>query len=470
MTTPRYLTPRRSRYGFGAGIEQTARSLGRPLMPWQVQAARRIGETDADGRILNPLVVITVPRQSGKSYLMWVVMLHRMFLRVQARVWYTAQWGQAARDQITELIDTLTLSSAWKNVVHCKRGAGETSIRLKAFGSDVRAFAPTGDSLHGKQSDLVVVDEGWFFDQDAADLLMGAIKPTQVTRPNSQVIVVSTMGTAASTWFHELVEAGRRGDPGVCLIDYGVAGDVAPDDFEAIYAAHPSADLNNFTMDKLREGWLPGMSAGEYIRAYGNRPTAAFDRLVPVEYTELATTTDDLPAGEPAFGAAVSFERDEAAIVACTLDAAGLPWLEVIELLPSVDGLAGQLATLTKRNGGHVVIDTSGPAASLADDAERDGATVTRVGTAEHASATVDMLDRLRRPMVSAGTPPGVRLRAHPAFTDALDAAALRTVGDRQVLARRGSAAPIAVLEAAVLAIRAAHNKPEAPVAPQIWI
>lgn len=470
MTNPRYLTPRRSRYGFGSGIEATANSLGRPLMPWQVQAARRIGETDEHGRILNPLVVITVPRQSGKSYLMWVVMLHRLFMRVQARVWYTAQWGQAARDQVTELIDVLDLSPTWRNHVHSKRGAGETSIRLKAFGSDIRAFAPPGDSLHGKQSDLVVVDEGWFFGADAADLLMGAIKPTQVTRSNSQVIVVSTMGTAASTWFHGLVDAGRAGDPGVCLIDYGVASDVAPDDYEAIYAAHPSAGRNNFDMGKLIEGRTPGMSDGEYIRAYGNRPTAAFDRLIPAEIAELATVTTDLPAGPVSFGAAVSFERDEAAIVAAVLDENDVPWVEVVEVRSTVDGIADQLAAVTDRNGGHVVIATDGPAATVADDAERAGATVTRVGTSELAASTADMLDRLKRPMAERGAPPGVRMRAHPAFTDALDHATLRTVGDRQTLARRGSAAPVAVLEAAVLAVRSCYTRPKPPVAPMIWV
>lgn len=468
MTTPRFITPRSSRYGFGPAIVRLADLLGRPFMPWQVMAARLIGETDEAGNVLHPLVIITVPRQSGKTFFMWIVMLHRMLTRPDARIWYTAQLGTKATEQLKEMIVWVQRLAPLRKALSCKKGAGNTSITLDATGSIIKAFPPTGDSLHGNQSDLVVIDEGWYFPEDQAAELMGAITATTNTRPNAQTIIVSTMGTARSTWFHGLVERGRAGDPAVALIDFGIGPGVDPEDFESVYAAHPSADRNNFTFAKLRAA-RGQLSAGEFARAYGNRPTAAFDRLIPAEVTELATVTTDLPSGAPSFGAAVSFERDSAAIVAAVLDADGVPWCEVVHDDVELPKLPALLASITDRNGGHVVIATDGPAAALADAAEREGAVVTRISTADVAIATADTLDRLRLPIVQPGASPTIRLRAHPALSLALDAATLRTVGDRQVLARRGNAASIAPLEAAILAVHSIYTKPKPLVTPMIW-
>lgn len=464
MTTPRYLTPRSSRHSYGPKIARVSEALGRPLMPWQHSAAGLIGECDARGRLLHPLVVVTVPRQAGKTALLTAVMLHRCMMRKQARVWYTAQTGIKAREQMWEMMDAVDLS-AFKAITRSKRGAGDTSIELHPLSSRIRAHPPTPDSLHGNQSDLNVIDEGWFFDEALAAGLMGAITPTQATRPNAQTIIVSTSGTADSTWFHALVDRGHAGE--LCLIDYGVGPDVDADDFEAIAAAHPAI---GHTQDvSILASARAQLSEGEFLRAYGNRRTKAHERLIPLEYVELATTTADLPAGEPVFGAAVSFDRDDVLIVACAEDVDGVPVVEVVERRDSTDGVAARLAELTDRHGGHVAIATAGPASSLADEAARLRVPVTEVRDAELSTATVDFLDRIRRPMVDPDAKPAVRLRAHPAFVDAFDVVALKTSGDRVFWSRRGSAGSIAAVEAATLAVRALATRPAPPIAPMIW-
>jgi len=435
-------------------------------MPWQVAAAGLIGECDSRGRLLHPLVVVTVPRQAGKTALLGAVMLHRCTLRKQARIWYTAQAGVKASEQLREMMDAVALSKL-SAITVAKRGAGHTALELPAWSSRIKAHPPTADSLHGNQSDLNVIDEGWFFSEDQAAGLMGAITPTQATRRNAQTIIVSTAGTADSTWFHDLVDRGHAGD-GVCLIDYGVGPDVDADDFEAIAAAHPAIgetqDISILTAARAQ------LSEGEFMRAYGNRRTTVRDRLIPIEIVELATTTDDLPDGPVVFGAAVSFERDDVVIVAAVADPVdGVPVVEIVDRFDSTDGVAERLAALTDRHGGHVAIAPAGPAAYLADDAERADAAVTRVQPADLSASTTDFLDRIRRPMVDPAARPAVRLRAHPAFTSALDAAALQTSGDRVFLSRRASAASIAPVEAALLAVRALSTRPPEPVAPLIY-
>lgn len=459
MTTPRYLTQRSSRHTFGRKIARISALLGRPLMPWQQLAADLIGEHDGTGHLLHPLVVVTVPRQSGKTALLEAVMLHRMIMTPAARIWYTAQNGAKASEQMREMMDEIDRSPLGV-LITSKRGAGNTAMELDANGSRAKVHPPTPDSLHGNQSDLNVIDEGWYYDEPQAHGLMGAITPTQSTRPNAQTIIISTAGTADSVWFHDLVDRGRDG--GLCLVDYGVADNVGPDDYPAIAAAHPAI---GFTQ---KPAILPAaraqLSDGEFLRAYGNRRTRTVSRLLPAEVTDAATTTADLPSGRPVFGIALSFERDDAAIVAAVADADGVPVVELVEQFPSAEGVAARGLALVDKHGGHAAIAPGGPSGSIADEADQlDCHGFTRINDAGLSSATTDFLDRIRR------DPPGVRIRAHPAFTAAFDAAELRTSGDRIHWSRRGSAGSIAVLEAASLAVRALATVPPEPIAPMIW-
>src|SRR5699024_1385564 len=150
------------------------------------------------------------------------------------RVWYTAQTGAKAAEQFKEMIDTVERSPFAPG---CKtyRAAGDVRIDVPALGSRMKAHPPTGDSLHGNQSDLNIIDEGWFFTEPVAAALMGAITPTQLTRGNPQTWIVSTQGTVdRSVWFHGLIDAARAGElPGACLIDYGLPPGADPEDLDA---------------------------------------------------------------------------------------------------------------------------------------------------------------------------------------------------------------------------------------------
>lgn len=48
-----------------AKIETVSRLLGKPLLPWQRLVARTITEKNSDGSYRYPVVMLTVPRQSG---------------------------------------------------------------------------------------------------------------------------------------------------------------------------------------------------------------------------------------------------------------------------------------------------------------------------------------------------------------------------------------------------------------------
>src|ERR1700733_136749 len=78
LCVPRWSTPRRyERATWGPFWGRVATALGRPYMPWQQQVADVAGETFKDGRLCYNEIVITVPRQSGKTTLVLSVVVGR---------------------------------------------------------------------------------------------------------------------------------------------------------------------------------------------------------------------------------------------------------------------------------------------------------------------------------------------------------------------------------------------------------
>src|SRR5215207_2302173 len=69
--SPRWTTPRTDRPTRGGEVGRFAAALGTPLMPWQQHVADVAMEVDPDtGRLVYRRIVLTVPRQSGKTTLL----------------------------------------------------------------------------------------------------------------------------------------------------------------------------------------------------------------------------------------------------------------------------------------------------------------------------------------------------------------------------------------------------------------
>src|SRR5258708_5970896 len=65
---PRWATPRSGRDSYGLRVAEISGELGTPFMPWQRDTADVAMEIDpATGLLAYRTVIITVPRQSGKT-------------------------------------------------------------------------------------------------------------------------------------------------------------------------------------------------------------------------------------------------------------------------------------------------------------------------------------------------------------------------------------------------------------------
>lgn len=442
----------------GPAVARVARVLGTPLMPWQQYVADVGGEVDERGRFVYSLVIVTVPRQSGKTTLMLAQSVQRCLMGERRKTWHTAQTGQAAREKFRELADAVTSSPLGELVAGKPRKAAGSEALTFLNGSALRPHPPTRDGLHGAQADHNDVDEGWAYDEIQGDDVMQAIRPTHATRPGAQTWVWSTRGDRSSVWFHNLIEQGYAGLRGVALFDFGIPDGADPTDIDVIARHHPAL---GYTIEReFLEAEQVGMSdkPGEFARAYGNRSTGAAERVIPLEPWEDARTTATLPSGRPAYGIAVASDGSAGALVAAVLDHLGRPVLEVVEHRPGRSWLVERVVELVDKGHG-IAVDRRGPAAPVADRLELAGVELLPLGLTDATAGCQDFYDRVTDP---AG--PRLLHRSSELLDDSLDVAERRFVGDGGWAWKRNPHS--APLEAATLAAWAVARNPEPEAAP----
>ncbi|WP_246817218.1 MULTISPECIES: terminase [unclassified Corynebacterium] len=449
--------------GAGSKIIKTMHLLGRKPMPWQRLAACVIGARREDGRPRWPFIVITVPRQSGKTTLCNAVQFHRAVSLPGAKVWYTCDTGQKARQKWLELVDDVAASPFHAPFVKVLKTNGSEAIKIPSLRSQIRPHPPTEDSLHSEQSDMNIIDEAWSFDEPEAAALMQAITPTQATRPHRQTIIISTMGSAESTWFHGLVDQGLAGDAGIFLLDYGIPFDADPTDLDGVALHHPA--YGHTVDDDAIEAAFAQLGAAGFARAYGNLRTGARDTLIPAQSWALAQTTDDMPEDVEAFiGAAIDLERTETAVAAAAwVD--GKPFIEILDVRPGTTWALGKLRDYHASAKTPPVIDNVGPSSTLFAEAKRAGLKPITPTVRELTTATAEVYDRLTFTTPDGAPAPNIFVRSDPALDLAMQIVDRRHLGDSWTWSRKESHGSIAALEAATLALHGllTHKKSAKP-------
>jgi hypothetical protein len=460
IVPPRFATPRDPGHKtFGPAVGRIARALGTPLMPWQQLVADVGGEVDGRGRFVHSTVIVTVPRQSGKTTLMLAQSVQRCLARPRQKTWHTAQTGQAARTKWRELAEAVSTSPLAELLSGRPRRAAGSEALVFTNGSALRPHPPTRDGLHGEQSDHNDVDEAWAYDEVQGDGVLQAIEPTQATRPGAQTWIWSTRGDRNSTWFHGLINRAYAGEPGFALFDFGIPDDLEPTD-ENMAAYHPALG-HTIDLETIARSTLP---PGERARAYGNRATGAGERIIPLEPWLAARTEEPVPGGRPAYGVAVAADGSAGALAAAVLGPDGVPWVEIIDHRPGRSWLVDRVRSLRDRGEG-VVADRLGPAAPVVDQLELAGVDLIPLGGGDYPAACQDLFDRVTDPAA-----PRLRHRTHAALDDAADIAGKRLRGDGAwVWSRTRSAGDISALEAATLAAWGVLRNPAPAPAPLLY-
>ena len=364
---PRYATPRSPGHRtFGPAVDKLARSMGMPLMPWQRLVADTALEVDDRGLYRYSVVVLTVPRQSGKTSLLRPVFAHRALTIPKARLWITAQLRQDAADcwaDTCEAIEDSPLGELTR-----RRNTNGSECLTFTNKSTLRLFNPKSDkALHGKQSDLVLVDEAFAFTDEEGDRLLQAVVPTQATRPAAQLWIVSTAGTAQSTWLRGYVNRGREGaGRRMAYFEWSIPEDTEVFDDLAMFAAHHPAIGHTIGHEAL-EAAYESMKPAQFARAYGNFWTSAAEWAIAPALWSKARTSDSIDRSRPvSFGVEVHADRSGAAIVACGRGRGGKCVLEIVDQRPGIGWIVERLDQLAKQYPAvTLVIDPVSPAGTI---------------------------------------------------------------------------------------------------------
>lgn len=429
-------------------------------MPWQQMVADVGGELLPGTRIpAYRVVVVTVPRQNGKTTLMLAVEVQRALgWGSPQRIAYTAQHGSDARQKFLDdqvpLLDPKTSPRlpVKAGVQRVYKGMGNESALFKN-GSRIILLNSGEESGHGKTLDLAVIDEAF---SDFDDRREGAVIPAMRTRQAAQLWVISTAGTEKSTYLKRKVDEGRAAvangeTTGTAYFEWSAPEDADIHDPATWYGCMPA--LGHTITEEVVRSDSKTETEGNFRRTVLNQWTVSDERVIPLDVWN-AVLGGAAPDGKMALGLEVHPDRTSAALAVA--DSSGQ--CELIDaqqgLIWTIDGkrmsVVEYTAEVARKWDIPVVIDSYGPAAPLAPEIEALGARVEVYKSADMARACAGFYDAIADKKA--------KIRPDDRLNRAVAAASKRIINDMWIWGRKNAADDVAPL----IAITIAHDKARA--------
>lgn len=434
---PRFGTPRDyTRKTRGGEVAKIAEQLGTPFMPWQRHVVDVAFELDPDtGLLWYGEVGLTVPRQSGKTTLILAVAVHRALAWAAAQnIVYTAQTRNDARKKWEDDHVEALKKSIFKSKFSVRLANGAEAIKW-ANGSKHGISAATEKSGHGSTLDLGFVDEA-FAQVDTRQ--EQSLKPAMITRPGTQLWVVSTAGTPTSTYLRSKVDRGRARvlagqSSRVAFFEWSAPEDADPADPDTWHACMPALG-HTVTVESIQTEF-DGMDLDDFARAYLNQwrdGKAAVRVISEDDWTLCADETSALadPTTDPiAIAIDTTPDRGWTSLGLAGVRADGCDHVEVINHKPGTAWVVPRVLELKeRRNVIAVVLDPASPAGSLLTEFESAGVEVVTTSAREMAQACGGLYDAATLPTDNDGR--RLRHRGQASLNAALAGASKRPLGD----------------------------------------
>lgn len=215
---------------------------GLELRGWQAYAIERILEHDAQGDLVWPVWIVTVGRQSGKSYLARALCMWR--LHEGRELWGGEQTILHVANKRETAMEVMRPAGQWAVERHGPRSVkwGNTRAGIELPSGDRWLIHAANDSAGvGYSIDAALVDEAWKIPRTVVD---DAIAPTMAERRSPSLGLVSTAGDSTSdlllSYRQRALDRLGSDDPGsVLLLEWSAPMDADPDDVETWKWASP---------------------------------------------------------------------------------------------------------------------------------------------------------------------------------------------------------------------------------------
>ena len=168
----------------GAGVGNIIRVAAMEPFPWQNLVYRYVLARDENGKLRFPTVGLSVPRQSGKTFgLMMLVIAESLRHKGLKTVWTTHRY-KVTRETFREFVTILNLPAFTKHVEKITTGEGNQGILFRN-GSRIIFAARENGALRGvSKIGRLVLDESQILSTEAvADLIPTMNASTVVLGP-----------------------------------------------------------------------------------------------------------------------------------------------------------------------------------------------------------------------------------------------------------------------------------------------
>ena len=384
------LTPATSK-GFAA-VDFARDVLGIEPLPWQRWLLIHSLELRLDGRFRFRTVVVLVGRQNGKTSIVEVKNLWKLFVLRVRLVIGTAQSLDIAEeswDKAVEIIESVPDLAA--EIEHVDRTNGKKALRLVG-GARWKIAAASRRGGRGLAGDDVNLDE--LREHQTWDA-WAAVTKTTMARANAQIWAFSNAGDDKSVVLNDLVTKGRAGGDAT----FGYFEWSAPEDVRCTCARAPGAPHADYCGLQDRAAWAAANPSLGYTvteealaSALDTDPEPIFRteclcQRVPSMVTQWRVISeadwtaqiDRSPTRPPdvALAVQVDYRRGSTAIGACGRRPDGSLLVSMVDYRPGTHWVVDRLVELRDAYRPVVIVaQDKGPTGSLLDDMARAGLTV----------------------------------------------------------------------------------------------
>lgn len=427
-------------------VAKKAAEVGLGADDWQVGIGRLALAKRADGKFAAGIggVVLSIPRQVGKTYLVALIVFCLCLLTPGLTVLWTAHRMKTAGETFSKLQAFTRRKKIAPHVLKVTTGAGDEVVYFRngsriLFGARERGFGRGFDNV-----DVEVFDEAQILTEAAVEDMV----PATNVSANPLLFFI---GTPPRPKDPGEIFAGKRRealageDEDTVYVEFSADPGTNENDRKQWAKANPSypSRTDDAAMLRMKKALNTPGSFDREARGIWDAESriSLFDAtLWDAGRRELRPA--DLAVGSLAL--AVSIDLAHSAIVAGAEDLGGGAWVKCLHHGPGTQGVVERCVELQAKFGVDIVIDGRGPGAVLIPHLEKAGVRL-------HIATTGDVLDAFANLETKIRDGQFYHVNA-PELDKAAAGASRRPVGDRSALGRKKSEADISPLEAASLA------------------
>ncbi len=434
----------------GPSVEETCAKLGLGFDPWQAELNKCVHAKNATGEYAADTVMISIPRQVGKTYLISAIVFADAIINPGTTTVWTAHHFKVTRETFGAL---RSLAESEKLRPHVDpddiyTAAGNESITFRN-GSRILFMARENSALRGfAKIRRLILDEGQILSERA----MADVIPTMNQADNPQVILMGTPpkpSDPAEVFMNLRADALGGTSSGLLYVEFSAPHGCDLDDRNAWAAANPSYPARTPERAIVRVRKLFPSDDDFARESLGIWDSIGSNRVISADSWAAVADPNLADSGrEVAVALDVSPDRSTATMATAAWTVDGLPYVDVLETRRGdpVWGVQEFVKMCERHDVRALVVDGASAAHSLVDPMRQRGLTVTVTTARQMAAAFGGFYDSVMDGQV--------RHLDQPLLNMALGVARKRQIGDGGFgWSRKDSESDITPVTAATLAL-----------------